>query len=112
MGFYTGFSHDKKRVYCIDGNQGNQVSLSAYPREQILGFRRLEMVKVPKFSRKNIKSGDTSKEVAMLQNALKQLGNDCGTSDGVFDLKIEKSINDFQASNRELQINEVLDKES
>ncbi|WP_086476316.1 C40 family peptidase [Arenibacter amylolyticus] len=110
VGFYTGFSHDKQRVYCLGGNQGNQVSLSAYPAERILQFRRLRSVSVPNFSSRNIKIGDSGEDVAKLQDALKQLGYNCGTSDGIFGPMTERCLKDFQSSNKELQRNGVLDK--
>ena len=31
-------------VYCLGGNQGNQVNISAYPRFQVLGYRSLEFI--------------------------------------------------------------------
>ncbi len=32
---------DKNIVYCLGGNQSNMLSISAYPRDQLLGFRSL-----------------------------------------------------------------------
>jgi len=37
-----GFSHDGTRVYSLGGNQDNRVSISDYPRNTVLGFRRLQ----------------------------------------------------------------------
>ena len=41
VGLFFGFSKDASRVYCLGGNQGNQVSLSAFPADTVLGYRRL-----------------------------------------------------------------------
>ncbi len=41
VGIFFGFSYDGTEIYCLGGNQGDQVSISAYPRETVLGFRRL-----------------------------------------------------------------------
>lgn len=39
VGFYAGLQEDK--VLILGGNQGNSVSIAAFPRDQILGVRRL-----------------------------------------------------------------------
>lgn len=62
------------------------------------------------FSKKNLKVGDTGKEVVYLQDALKQLGYDCGTSDGVFGPRTEQAVKDFQASSQSVKINGIFDK--
>lgn len=112
VGFFTGFSTDGTRIYCLGGNQGNQVSITAKPRDRILGYRRLRSVETPSFSRKNLKKGDTGEDVAKLQDALKQLGYNCGTSDGIFGPKTEQALKDFQTTNPDLTINGVFNKGS
>lgn len=110
VGLFTGYSPDGTRIYCLGGNQGDQVSITAYPVSRLLGFRRLRPVGVTNFSSKNIKKGDTGKPVVELQEALKQLGYNCGTSDGKFGPKTEQCLKDFQATNRSLKVSGVLDK--
>jgi uncharacterized protein (TIGR02594 family) len=39
VGFFMGFSKDLSRVYCLGGNQGNQVSISAMKADKVLGCR-------------------------------------------------------------------------
>jgi len=39
VGFYAG--HDEKYVHLLGGNQGNTVSVQAYPVSRILGVRRI-----------------------------------------------------------------------
>ena len=110
VGFFMDYSQDQTRIYCIGGNQKNQVSLSAYSKDKLLGFRQLRKIDFDKFSKKNIKVGDTGPEVAHLQDALKQLGYNCGTSDGVFGPMTESCLKDFQSTNRALRINGIFDK--
>ena len=33
-------------VYCLGGNQGNSISIDAYPRDRVLGYRRLKKLPV------------------------------------------------------------------
>ena len=40
VGFYV--NHNADYVRLLGGNQGNKVSIASYPRERILGVRRLE----------------------------------------------------------------------
>ncbi|PZX43917.1 uncharacterized protein (TIGR02594 family) [Nonlabens dokdonensis] len=110
VGIYMGFSIDGDRVYVLGGNQGNQVSITAYSANQILGFRRLRKKETTTFSKKNIKRGDSGNEVVMLQDALKQMGYDCGTSDGIFGPKTESALKQFQSTDRSMEINGVFDK--
>jgi len=34
-------AQDGNIVYCLGGNQGNQLSIAGYPRDQVLGYRSL-----------------------------------------------------------------------
>jgi len=45
VGFFIGFSQDKKHIYCLGGNQNNQVNIKAYPVYRLLGFRVLQCIK-------------------------------------------------------------------
>ncbi|WP_299125241.1 TIGR02594 family protein [uncultured Winogradskyella sp.] len=109
VGFFQGFSEDKSRVYCLGGNQRDMVSITAKPIEQVLGYRRLRFVNEITFSRKNLKRGDRGTEVVKLQDILKQLGFNCGTSDGIFGPKTEQCIKDLQATSENLEITGILD---
>lgn len=110
VGIFLGFSSDGKRIYCLGGNQGNQVSISGRSTEYLLGFRRLRAAGKTIFSGKTLKKGHTGTEVVSLQDALKQLGYNPGTSDGIFGPKTEQALKDFQASDLTLAINGVFDK--
>jgi hypothetical protein len=39
VGFFLAF-RDQRKVLLLGGNQGNAVSIAAYPRHRILSFRR------------------------------------------------------------------------
>ena len=110
VGVFMGFSADLKRIYCLGGNQGNQVFVTAYSAEMLLGFRRLRPVSEVVFSQRNLKQGDAGQEVIYLQDALKQLGFDPGTSDGFFGPKTHEALIDFQSTNSELTRLGVFDK--
>ena len=112
VGFFQGFSADNQRIYCLGGNQGDQVSVTAKPISQLLGYRRLRPDGPTTFSRKTLKRGSTGRDVIKLQDALKQLGYNCGTSDGIFGPKTAQCLKDFQATNESLQINGVFNEET
>ena len=110
VGIYTGSSTDNTRIYCLGGNQGNQVSITAKTTDTLLGYRRLRPVGKLDWTKKQLKKGDTGPEVRLLQDALKQLGYDCGTSDGIFGTKTEQCLKDFQSSEGSITISGVFDK--
>jgi uncharacterized protein (TIGR02594 family) len=41
VGFFINYSEDRKWIYCLGGNQSNQVNIKAYPAARVLGFRHL-----------------------------------------------------------------------
>ncbi|WP_124978869.1 C40 family peptidase [Nonlabens xiamenensis] len=110
VGIYMGYSKSGSRIYVLGGNQGNQVSITAYEASKVLGFRRLRVKGDVDFSRKNLRRGHTGLEVVKLQDALKQLGHDCGTSDGIFGPKTEAALKQFQSTHPSMSINGIFDK--
>lgn len=42
VGFFIGYSEDKTQIYCLGGNQNNQVNIKTYPVSRLLGFRSLK----------------------------------------------------------------------
>ena len=110
VGIFIGFSSDTSRIYSLGGNQGNQVSITAYPKNQLLGFRRLMPADKVFFKNKILKIGSTGEEVIKLQDALKQLGFNCGTSDGRFGPKTERALKEFQSTNEEIAITGIFEK--
>ncbi|MGJ3234376.1 TIGR02594 family protein [Marivirga sp.] len=104
VGFFFGYSQDASRVYCLGGNQGNQVSISAYETNTVLGFRRLSPSKLLVLPAPTLATRDQGDKVKALQNALKIAGFNCGTSDGDFGPKTENAIKDLQATSGFLTI--------
>ncbi len=108
VGIFLGFSHNGAKVYCLGGNQGNQVSISAYPRDTVLGFRRLAatpgMIDIPDAP---LRRGDRGDAVKALQDALKAAGIDCGTSDGDFGPLTETAVKQLQSMKYGLTIDGI-----
>jgi uncharacterized protein (TIGR02594 family) len=109
VGIFFGFSIDARRVYCLGGNQGNQVSISAFPKDTVLGFRRLSGSQVFNIPDKILKAGDTGEDVKALQDALKSVDLNCGTTDGYFGTLTEKAVKKLQSMKTGLIINGVFD---
>lgn len=107
VGFFFGFSIDGERVYCLGGNQGNQVSVSAYPIENVLGFRRLAASGVTELPDPVLKKNDQGDNVKALQDALKAINIDCGTSDGDFDTMTEDAVKLLQSMKTGLTVDGV-----
>jgi len=107
VGIFFGFSGDSKRVYVLGGNQGNQVSISAYPSKKVLGYRRLRPSKEVVVPESTLKRYDAGDEVKLLQDALKLLGFDCGTSDGIFGSKTERALRALQSTKTNLNVDGV-----
>lgn len=112
VGFFFGFSIDGERVYCLGGNQGNQVSVSAYPIENVLGFRRLAASGVTELPDPVLKKNDQGDNVKALQDALKAINIDCGTSDGDFDTMTEDAVKLLQSMKNGLTVNGVYNQET
>lgn len=112
VGVYMGFSQDGSRIYCLGGNQGNQVSVTAYSANTLLGFRKLIPAEKVSFKSKILKRGGTGADVVNLQDALKILGFDCGTSDGRFGHMTEGALKEFQATNFDIAITGIFDKDT
>jgi uncharacterized protein (TIGR02594 family) len=112
VGFYFGFSADGTRVYCLGGNQGNQVSLTALPKDQVLGFRRLKEKANIKLTDKVLKRGDKGDNVKALQDALKIAGFNCGTSDGDFGPKTENAVKQLQTLKTGLKIDGIFEQQT
>ena len=107
VGFFLGVSHDKKRVYCLGGNQGNRVSVSAYRINTVLAYQRLAPVKSLVIPNPVLEKGSRGLEVVALQDALKLLNIDVGTSDGAFGPKTEAGVKELQTRLPNLPIDGV-----
>ncbi|TSE07915.1 TIGR02594 family protein [Aquimarina algiphila] len=49
VGFFIGYSEDKKYIYVLGGNQNNQVNIKPYPTYRLLGFRSIKKTFRPLF---------------------------------------------------------------
>ncbi len=112
VGIFLGVSTDKKRVYCIGGNQGNRVSVSAYRLENLLSYQRLTTTKQLVVPDPELKRGSSGPAVVALQDALKLLAINIGTSDGDFGDKTEKGIKELQTRKPNLAINGIYNAET
>ncbi|MEP3837660.1 MAG: TIGR02594 family protein [Algibacter sp.] len=104
VGIYLGFSKDGTRIYVLGGNQGDAVSISAYPTDRVLSFRRLTNTGSAKLPPSPLRNGSKGNNVVKLQNALKVLGFNPGTSDGRYGNKTENAIKQLQSTNSKLNI--------
>lgn len=95
VGVFMGYSIDQTRIYTLGGNQGNSVSISAYPINRLLGFRRLNKNNI-RLTTSLLKKPDKGPKVVQLQDALKMAGYECGTSDGYFGVMTEKALNQLK----------------
>lgn len=112
VGIFFGFSINGDRVFCLGGNQGNQVSISGFPRENVLGFRRLASVGNISVPTAELKLGSKGNDVKELQDALKSLGIDMGTSDGDFGVRTEKAVKQLQSMKIGLKVDGVYNAET
>ena len=110
VGIFLGFSKDGTRVYTLGGNQGNAVSISAYSTTEVLDFRRLtnasKMIKLPE---PVLKKGSKGSEVILLQDILKILGYEIGTSDGDFGSKTENGLKLLQSTHKNIAVTGIYD---
>jgi uncharacterized protein (TIGR02594 family) len=107
VGVYLGFSKDHTRVYVLGGNQGDAVSISAYPTERVLSFRRLKNTQTLTLPKSSIRKGARGNQVINLQNILKMLGFSPGTSDGDYGSKTENAIKHLQATKDSLDVSGI-----
>ena len=110
VGFFLGLSPDGKRVYCLGGNQGNRVSVSAYRLSTVLSYQRLANVDKIIIPDPVLQIGSRGKGVVALQDDLKLLNIDVGTSDGAFGPKTEAGVKELQTRNPELTIDGIYNK--
>lgn len=111
VGFFIGFSKDGSRIYCLGGNQGNQVSISAYPSDTLLGFRKLQSSTMIDLPDGILKKGNTGEKVKKLQEALNMANYPVGTVDGDFGPKTENALKELQA-NAGLPVDGIYGKQS
>lgn len=107
VALFLGFSSDKKMVFCLGGNQGNSVSIAAYPASTVLGFRKLTHKKLTQVPEKTLRKGDRGNDVRALQEALILARFSSGTVDGDFGSQTESAVKALQALHTQLTIDGV-----
>jgi len=112
VGIFLGFSSNLGRIYCLGGNQGNQVSVSAYGKDRVLGFRRLTSSEIIALPEPVLKIGDSGAKVKQLQDALKSEGFNCGTSDGDFGPATLRAVKELQSQETGLTIDGIYGKKT
>ena len=112
VAIFLGFSEDKKRVYCLGGNQGNRVSVSAYRVNTVLSYQRLATAEKLVVPDPELKFGSRGTNVIALQDALKLLNINVGTSDGDFGEKTEKGVKELQTRKPNLKIDGIYNTET
>jgi uncharacterized protein (TIGR02594 family) len=112
VGIFLGFSLNNKRVYCLGGNQGNRVSVSAYRTNNVLSFQRLTNEKKLVIPEPILQIGSSGKKVITLQDALKFLAINVGTSDGAFGPKTAKGVKALQTRKPNLAITGIYNAET
>lgn len=112
VGIFLGISTDKKRVYCLGGNQGNRVSVSGYRLNTVLSYQRLAPSKKLIIPEPVLRKGSAGTDVVALQDALKLLAINVGTSDGDFGKKTEAGIKELQTRKPNLIIDGIYNAET
>lgn len=112
VAIFLGISIDKKRVYCLGGNQGNRVSVSAYRLNTVLSYQRLATEDKLVIPDPTLQIGSRGKNVVALQDALKLLSINVGTSDGAFGPKTAAGIKELQTRKPNLEINGIYNAET
>ena len=107
VGFFLGLSADRKRIYCLGGNQGNRVSVSAYRTNTILSYQRLAQTDKIVIPDPELRIGSRGKAVVHLQDDLKLLNIDVGTSDGAFGPKTEAGVKELQTRSPDISLNGI-----
>ncbi len=99
VAFYLGHSPDMNKVFCLGGNQGNEVSVAAYDAKKVLRYQVIEGLTPSGVPAPTLKSGSKGDEVIKLQIALNLKGYSVGDPDGDFGKKTESAFKRFQADN-------------
>ena len=98
VGFFDGYEKDGESIYCIGGNQNDEVNITVFPLSRVLQFRRIEDKNVitTKIPTGYLRKGDNNNNVKLLQQILIDLNFLNDVADGDFGNKTEKALKDFQ----------------
>lgn len=107
VGLFMGYGIDQDVVFCLGGNQGNQVSITEMPVDQQLGFRRLVNDVEVTLPDAVLKEGDTGDEVKTVQRALNMAGYEAGPVDGIYGTKTKEAVKVLQSTDDNLKIDGI-----
>ena len=107
VAIFFGFNSEKSRVFVLGGNQGNRVSISSYSVDQVLSYQKLIESNSIVIPEPVLKKGDRGKKVIQLQNALKAINIEVGTSDGIFGDKTEQGVKELQTREHNTSIDGI-----
>jgi len=99
VGIFLGFNQDASKVFCLGGNQKNEVSFAEYDVHKVLSYRGLNTTKNITVPEPVLKKGSKGTDVMKLQMVLNHLEYNCGDADGSFGLKTENALKILQANN-------------
>lgn len=106
VGIFMGFNADGTQVFCLGGNQNNEVNIREYDVEKVLSYRRIDKREILEAPEAELKKGNRGPRVIMLQKALNFLGYNCGDVDGDYGRKTESALKLLQA-NAQIEINGI-----
>lgn len=109
VALFVGYSQDLSQIYCLGGNQSDQVSISTYSVDRLLGFRRLRPNEQILLGETDLKIGMRGQAIRRLQTSLAIAGFSPGAVDGIFGPLTEKALKIFQSSHDELDITGIAD---
>ncbi len=101
VGFFLGYSKSGKSVYCIGGNQNDEVNITLYPKYKVLSFRKIDTTKeiTTTIPTGYLRKGESNSRVKLLQQILIDLNYLNGSADGIFGGNTEKALQKFQRDN-------------
>ncbi len=101
VGFFLGYTKSGKSIYCLGGNQADEVNIQTFTLDRIIEFRSLtdNLVEDLEIPTGYLRKGDSSDKVKLLQKILKKLNYLTGNADGVFGPKTETALVSFQTAN-------------
>ena len=100
VGFFMGFTKSGKSIYCIGGNQDDEVNIKTFPLDRILEFRSLtdNILISYVIPTGYLRQGDSNDNVKRLQKILIKLNYLVGITDGIFGPKTEAALKAFQTA--------------
>jgi uncharacterized protein (TIGR02594 family) len=111
VGIFMGFNKQGTKVFCLGGNQNNEVNIREYDVEKVLSYRRIDKREILEAPEAVLQKGNRGPRVVMLQKALNFLGYNCGDVDGDYGRKTESALKFLQA-NAQIEINGIYNTET